>query len=246
MQISWVLSEKERDRRYNKLKKVGFRNEFQPRTNSESSSSTVVAVANAGSRNKLQHRTNSESSDNYFSTVVAVANAGSRNQLQHRTNSESSDNYFSTVDAFKNIGSRNEFHFRTNSESSDVVATIPKVTFGFGITPDIQFTLEEHLHLESLRSYMSNVSKTRYESFFFYEKACLNHLAEVSYFGGTMNYDHWKRFIEASDNFAQEMFFNLEIMKEFRPNDQVDFMFNFLIIKTLKTLQFKYSKKCLK
>ena len=25
-QMSWVLSEKERDRRYNKLKKVGFRN----------------------------------------------------------------------------------------------------------------------------------------------------------------------------------------------------------------------------
>jgi hypothetical protein len=39
MQISWVLTEKERDRRYNKLKKVGFRNEFR-RTNSESSSAT--------------------------------------------------------------------------------------------------------------------------------------------------------------------------------------------------------------
>jgi len=40
MQISWVLSEKERDRRYNKLKKVGFRNDFR-RSTSESSTTTL-------------------------------------------------------------------------------------------------------------------------------------------------------------------------------------------------------------
>jgi hypothetical protein len=166
MQISWVLSEKERDRRYNKLKKVGFRNEFHPRTNSETSSSTVSDFANAGFRT--------------------------------------------------------EFYPRTNFESlSNAVATLPKAV-SLGITPDIQFTLEEHLHLESLRNYMKNVARAYYERFFFYEKACLNHMAKVSYFGGTMDYQHWNRFVEASDNFAQDMFFNLDIMKEFRPNDQVE------------------------
>ena len=42
MQISWVLSEKERDRRYNKLKKVGFRNDFRRST---SESSTTLSTA---------------------------------------------------------------------------------------------------------------------------------------------------------------------------------------------------------
>ena len=42
----------------------------------------------------------------------------------------------------------------------------------------------------------------------------------MSYFGGIMKYNHWKRFIDASDYFAQEMFLHLDIMKELTPNDQ--------------------------
>ena len=35
-----------------------------------------------------------------------------------------------------------------------------------------------------------------------------------------MKYNHWKRFIDASDYFAQEMFLHLDMMKELTPNDQ--------------------------
>ncbi len=146
MQISWVLSEKERDRRYNKLKKAGYRNEFH------------------------HHR---------------------------RTDSESS------------------------MDNNALAATLFSPGIGLAKTPEILFTIEEQLHVENLRSYMSNVSKTNYEYFFTIEKACLNHLAQVSYFGGTMKYDFWKVFIDASDTFSQKMFFNLEFMKELNPNDQI-------------------------
>ena len=36
-----------------------------------------------------------------------------------------------------------------------------------------------------------------------------------------MDYSHWKRFIDASDYFAQEMFLHLDIMKELTTNDQI-------------------------
>jgi hypothetical protein len=57
--------------------------------------------------------------------------------------------------------------------------------------PDMGLTAEELLHIESLRSYMKELSASRYEAFFAYEPDCLNHLARVSYCGGTMNYDIW-------------------------------------------------------
>ena len=43
-QISWVLSEKERDRRYNKLKKVGHRNDFFRNSTSDFRQNNLTAL----------------------------------------------------------------------------------------------------------------------------------------------------------------------------------------------------------
>jgi hypothetical protein len=51
-------------------------------------------------------------------------------------------------------------------------------------------------------------------------------LARVSYFGGPMEYDYWKRFMDASYLISQEMFLNLPCMKELNPSDQVGINFS--------------------
>lgn len=149
MQVSWVLTEQERDRRYNKLKKVGFRNDFGRASNKTSSPTATPTSSIAMSMSQVK-----------------------------------------------------------------CIVALPTI-------PNVHFTVEERLHLEGIRTQLSNISKARFEKFFSYDLACLNHVAKVSYFGGTMDYDHWKRLIDASDKFAQEMFLNLPFMSEFHPNDQV-------------------------
>lgn len=48
------------------------------------------------------------------------------------------------------------------------------------------------------------------------------HLAHASYFGGTLDYEMWKRFANASDLFHQEMFLNLDGMKELTMSDGLE------------------------
>jgi hypothetical protein len=47
-------------------------------------------------------------------------------------------------------------------------------------------------------------------------------LAHACYFGGPLNYELWKRFANASDLFHQEMFLNLDGMKELTMSDGLE------------------------
>ena len=54
MQVSWVLTEQERDRRYNKLKKVGFRNDFGRASNKTSSPTATPTSSIAMSMSQVK------------------------------------------------------------------------------------------------------------------------------------------------------------------------------------------------
>jgi len=75
---------------------------------------------------------------------------------------------------------------------------------------DMPFTMEEYLQVEQVRSTFRSLVNLKYENFFANEREGLNHLAQVSYFGGVIQYDFWKKFIDASDLFSQEVMLNLE------------------------------------
>jgi hypothetical protein len=79
-----------------------------------------------------------------------------------------------------------------------------------------------NLRLENLRDYVKAMAVPRYDYFFNCEAECLMHLAHASYFGGPLNYDLWKKFANASDLFHQEMFLNLDGMKELTMSDGLE------------------------
>jgi len=85
---------------------------------------------------------------------------------------------------------------------------------------DMPFTMEEYLQVEQVRSTFRSLVNLKYENFFANEREGLNHLAQVSYFGGVIQYDFWKKFIDASDLFSQEVMLNLEAMSSLKPEDR--------------------------
>jgi hypothetical protein len=85
---------------------------------------------------------------------------------------------------------------------------------------EMPFTMEEYLRLDRVRSAFRSFVNQKYEQFFQTEKEGLGHLAQVSYFGGVIQYDFWKKFIDASDLISQEVMLNLEVMSSLNLEDR--------------------------
>lgn len=107
MQTSWVLSEKERERRFNKLKKVSYRNNL------------------------------------------------------------------------------------TTKEPVESPMSQPQTPFSPSL--EVCFTTEEQLRLESICKYINATSIPQFDKFFESNTESLLHLANATYFGGPVHFEHWKR-----------------------------------------------------
>lgn len=155
MQISWVLTDQERDRRFNKLKKVSYRNDLTTPTHYPASASPARSpVRPLPSPTALDRRQSSSTLMNLFRAPA---------------------NLFSTE----------EFHL-----------------------------------LDSIRTFLSDKIREKFDHFFTCEPDVLQHIAHVAYFGGSLKFDLWKRFTNAGEEFAQGVFLNMDDMQELTLNDR--------------------------